>query len=87
MVEPFQVRVAPVDDLRDEAVDAYEVLQGTTEAVPLVVGFEGGEAVQRRLEVLVQLRVQLAFRRVRRPPRRGRGEDADERLRPCTGRG
>ena len=77
LVEPLQVPVAPVDDLRDEAVSAHVVLQRPAESFPLVVGLQGGEPVEGGLQVLVQLGVQL----------RARPRPASARGRPWPARG
>ena len=69
LVEPLQIPVAPVDDLRDEAVSAHEVLQRLAEPLPLIIGVEGVEAVEGRLQVGVQLGVELPLGRVRHPTR------------------
>ena len=58
LVEPLQVAVAPGDDLRQQAVQAHEVLQRAPEPLPLVIGLQVVEPVKSRLQVLVQPGVQ-----------------------------
>ena len=67
LIEAFEIPVTPVDDLRDEAVGAHVVAQCGSEVLPLIIGVQGTEAVERRLQVLVQFGVQLTLGRIWHP--------------------